>query len=175
MKKKLYIPIAIIAGLLVIAGVIIALIATQPGESVTVVTEDESGDFILTVSVENTRVRRGEPFIVNVELKNNSGEDYEITYFFLFWPHIEGWHIADDWGFMRAAPPGEPQTRLFEADSIIRNTEFRDWESYAGEIGTTLERGTHELRFGAYFHLNWRHENEREISFLSNPITLRVR
>jgi len=53
--------------------------------------------------VEETTVVHGEDFIVEVTLKNNSGEDTAMAYWWLnpIAPHIDGWHF----GFF---PPKDP-------------------------------------------------------------------
>jgi len=124
--------------------------------------------FVLTISVEETSLPQGEPFIVNVELWNNSGEDHEIYSGSLFWPHILDWDLFDE---IERPPSGHGPT-FFEADSIIRNRGF--WGGEAWRIGSALEPGTHELRFNARFILNWGPENPQFIEVWSSTITLMV-
>ena len=128
-----------------------------------------SAPFVLTISVEETSLPQGESFRAHVELQNNSGEDVEITYGFLFQPLIPNWHLFDE---IDRPPSGQPRSRFFEANSIIKNIGF--WGDEVWRIGTTLEVGTHELRFNATFYLNWEQENQQEISIWSNPIVLTV-
>ena len=115
-------------------------------------------DFELTISIEETSLPQGEPFMVNVELRNNSGEDHEIVHVLLFLPHLPGWHIG-----MPVDPP-EPQSRFFEAGSAIRDT----WH-----IGSPLEPGIHELRFTATFLLILQ-DSHQPIQVWSNTIMLTV-
>jgi len=129
------------------------------------------GDFVLTISIEETTVRQGENFRVNVELKNNSGDDLEITHHFLFWPIIHDWHLFDDWGVEIAS---EYQSKLFEAGSVLKNIGVWGNEEEAWIFGQTLEPGTHELRFRAEFYLNWEQANQQRIEVWSNLITLTV-
>ena len=48
--------------------------------------------FLLTVSVDETTLPQGEHFRVNIELKNNSGKNHEITTWSLFDLRIPGYH-----------------------------------------------------------------------------------
>jgi hypothetical protein len=135
-------------------------------------------DFILTISVEETTLNQGENFRVNVELKNNSGEDREITHSFLFMPYIPNWNLlADDMGGIAIDPP-EPQTRLLEADGILKNIGLMGDDAVEPWlIGTALEPGTHELTFRARFHVFFGSEAPRpyqEFEVWSNAIMLTV-
>jgi len=130
-------------------------------------------DFVLTISVEETTLPQGENFIVNVELKNNSGEDKEIVHVFLFWPHIPNWHLLEEWGGIAIDPP-YPKTRLIEAGGVIRNITFDGREGGGWLIGNTLEPGTHELRFVATFSLNCGQDDQQPIEVSSNTIVLTV-
>jgi len=134
----------------------------------------DAARFVLTISVEETTLPQGEAFTVNVELKNSSGEDYEITHDFLFLPHISGRCMVSSWDGTLPPPP-EYQSRFFETDSVIRNIRFwGDREVEAWRIGANLELDTHELRFNATFYLNWGQENQRRVEVWSNPIMLTV-
>ena len=125
-------------------------------------------DFILTISVEETTLPQGENFRVTIELKNNSGKNLEIVYQFLFRPSIPGWNPYRGTAGPHLPPP---QTRFFEANSMIRSTtRLRTRDS----LGDYLERGTHELSVGAGFYLNWGEENQQRISILSAPIIVTV-
>lgn len=124
-------------------------------------------DFVLTIAVEETTLPQGENFTVNVELKNNSKQDHEISYSILFDPRIPGWMwhpFGNDSDFCPMDPPF--YQRIFEAGSVIQNTSF--------QFGNDLEPGTYELRFRAEFYLNWYQDNQQEIRILSNPITITV-
>jgi len=129
--------------------------------------------FVLTILVEETTLPQGENFTVHVELENNSGEDHEITYIFLFGAHIPNWNpfgcgyegCPGDCGCPVLTELPAPQSRLFEADSVIIENR---------SIGSTLAPGTHELRFSANFHLNVGQDNHQRIEVWSNPITLTV-
>ena len=117
-------------------------------------------DFILTISVAEITLPQGENFRVDVELRNNSGKDHEITYFHLFQSQI----LSCD-SIRVAKYPPLPQIVFFEADSIIRAGWY---------VGTALEPGTHELRFRAAFWLNWGQDNQQWIEVWSNTIMLTV-
>ncbi|MCL2577574.1 MAG: InlB B-repeat-containing protein [Defluviitaleaceae bacterium] len=113
-----------------------------------VVTPD---DFVLTISVEETTLRQGENFTVNVELKNISDEDIEIYHGpWLFIPSIPNWNASAE----LLTPRSSSHTRLMEPGSILKNMNyFQGDESAPWLIGHTLEPGTHELRFRAEFGL----------------------
>jgi len=130
-------------------------------------------DFVLTISVEETSVSQGENFRVTVELRNDSEEDHEITYNFLFWPTIPDWNLLDDLGGIDIDPP-EPQSRLFEANSVIRNIGIWGSDVEAWFIGNTLDPGTHVLRFRAMFYLDGVYFEQQPIEIWSNTIVLTV-
>ena len=123
--------------------------------------------FMLTISVAETTLPRGENFRVNVELKNNSGECLEITYSILFWPSIPEWA---PFGGIAIDPP-EPQTRIFEANSTIQNIGIWGDEGEEWLIGDDLPPGKHELQFRATF---WLQDNKEPIVIWSNVILLTV-
>ena len=159
MKKRLCKIMSIIMGLM-----LLLLLGACSAE-----TEVSMDGFILTVSVERTILWRGRDFIVTAELKNNSGENHEIVYQFLFRSSIPGWN-PDGGTAGPMIPP--PQTRILEADSVIRNTVRLATRDF---LGRRLERGTYELSVNAAFYLNWGEENQQRISILSDPIIVTVR
>jgi len=128
-------------------------------------------DFELIISVEEATLPQGENFAVNVELKNNSYENLEITHGFLFWPNIPNWHIFSDMGVEIDIIE---QQRLFESGSILQNVGMWGEIGDAWRFGSTLEVGTHELRFRALFYLNWGNDNQQQIEILSNVIIITV-
>ena len=144
-------------------------------------------DFELTISVEETSLPQGENFRVHVELKNNSGQDLEIVYIFLFGVDIPGWNPCDcgcddcpDDGECECPVSGElpePLSRFFPANGVIRNI-WREHELETWPIASnTLEPGTHELRFSARFHVNYGQNDlphDRQIEFWSNTVVLTV-
>jgi len=134
--------------------------------------EEVVGDFVLTISVENATVKQGENFTVNVELKNNSGEDKEIFFDYLFSPTIQGWDLFAEWGIYYDI--FGKSIALFEAGSVLC-VKGSPMQNNVWEIGSTLEPGTHELRFLADFYLNWGREDLQQIEVWSNTITLIVR
>jgi len=113
-----------------------------------------TSDFALTVSAEKTTISQGENFKVHVALKSTSGKDQQIAYDFLFWPSIPNWNVFDDWGEVIEWPMIEP--KIFKANSTIKE----EWL-----LGSTLEPGTHELKFSATFYLNWGKENQQKVVF----------
>ena len=149
------------------------------------------GDFILTISVEEPAVPQGEPWWVDVELKNQSGRDIEIIVDMLFWPHIPNWLPS-------ARDMPMPQTIFFQKNSVIRrepgqhSPPFDEPVRFAvgGDIGygeygnRPLPVGRHNLRYRARFWLRdeiphnelplctppW----DEAIEVWSNTVTLRV-
>jgi len=105
-------------------------------------------DFELVISVEEDTVQQGENFKVNVELKNNTGQDVEIAYDFLLHSSIPNWNM---WvcccgkKTYHNTPPF-PKISLLEANSIKRSINFS---------GNTLESGTYKLKFIARFWLQF--------------------
>ena len=103
------------------------------------------GDFILTISVENTTVQQGEDIRVNVELRNNSGEDHEIAYMFLFVPYIPG-----VLRFPAPSPRPWPGIMLLENNGVFsRYSHPRAW------FGWPLPQGVHQLTVSSFFYLGW--------------------
>jgi hypothetical protein len=150
------------------------------------------GPFGLIISAGETAVSQGENVIVDVELRNNSEEDYEIEYSLLFWPLIRYWNYIP---WRVGGPDGllnHSSERIFMAGSTIRNItliyepdefgvrrdlEFCEDETVPWVIDTSrLEPGIHELQFSAGFSY-WDIESGewQRIVVLSNPITLTVR
>ena len=140
-----------------------------------------AGDFVLTISVEETTLPQGENFRVNIELKNNSGEDHEFalfgvehegTIYFLFSPHIPG----EYWIFERFPPPW-PIFVFFENGSTISQIMHLNWYY-------ELPQGVYQLTVHASFFLGWEHNhkllpweipcNVQHVSVLSNTIVLTV-
>ena len=138
-----------------------------PAEDASPDQETYGEDFVLTISVEQTSLPQGEDFRVDVELKNNSGEDREIVYSILFWPSIPDWH---PFGGIAIDPP-EPQSRLFEANGTMRNIGIWGSEDEPWLVGFDLEPGTHELRFRATF---WLANDEQQVEVWSNAVLLTV-
>ena len=135
------------------------------------------GDFILTISVEETTLPRGEHYWVTAEFKNQSGKDMEIVVDMLFWPYIPNWYTDP------IDMPG-PQKILFPNNGVIRCEPGWDSPPYdettrfavgGGGYGQYSERhlpvGKHELRFYARFCISG--ENQ-PIEIISNTIELTV-
>ena len=109
----------------------------------------EGRDFKLTISVEETTIMHGEDFVVDIRLKNQSGEDVVLYYTWSpFIAHIEGWL---DISF----PIGGSLNRV-----ILKNGEFfhetRRLHSrgYGEQLDDgwprLLPKGNHELRVYAF-------------------------
>jgi hypothetical protein len=136
--------------------------------------------FELIISVEETTVAYGEDFVVNVELKNNSGKDCEIFFDYLFWPSILNWDIFTEQNIVGPPWLQYSSSMSFEAGSVLRNIETWGFESGPRFLGASLTPGTHELKFEALFalksrHVDTCHESLQEITVFSNTIELEVR
>ncbi|MCL2676098.1 MAG: hypothetical protein FWE84_05940 [Firmicutes bacterium] len=133
----------------------------------TVQQTDEMTGFELTISVQKTTLPQGENFVVNAELKNQSGVDMRISYgSAILYPSIMGWNFPYHWYF----PPYEGLEFL-----TIKNDEyFRDvWHLGGNYVGNWvpegaaswfLPKGTHELRFFASFV--WHFGDESQCFFV---------
>ncbi|MCL2061634.1 MAG: hypothetical protein FWH03_03310 [Firmicutes bacterium] len=130
----------------------------------------EGRDFLLTISVENTTIKKGEDFKVDVELKNQSGSDLEIFATWFFLPNIPNWSLFKS--DVEYDPP--LFTSLFENDSIISNIGFWGNEVDYWEFGNDLKKGTHELRFVAKFGFTSTQGNWQSVEVFSNAIILTV-
>ena len=130
----------------------------------------EGRDFVHTITVEETTLPRGENFRVNVELKNNSGEDVEIFYDTLFFPDKPDHNILN---LVFPPPPSVKNSfsSVIEAGGILRN--IRDWGFDYGPrfLGDSLTLGTHKLRFYAFFVPG---RGAKSMHILSNTIILTV-
>jgi len=141
----------------------------------------EGRDFVLSISVEETRVKYGEDFVADIRLINKSGEDVEIAFgytnephfsgaIWLFWPHIEGY------GFFSIPYDAEPGKANF---LTIINNGYDSTEFVIGRLGmpmisNPLAKGNHKLKFRAIFSLNWGAENRQEIKIWSNTVMITV-
>jgi hypothetical protein len=113
-------------------------------------------DFVLSISVEETTLRQGEEFRVNVALLNNTSQAVEINYFVLFdysIPNYNKWCCgygcigSECESGLLVAPFDlpEPTAMLIESGDVILSTQ---------SVGRRLPIGTHELRFSAMFWLD---------------------
>jgi hypothetical protein len=135
--------------------------------------------FELTISVAETTLPQGENFRVTVELTNNSGEDHEIAYSFLFIPRVSGGNRPP---FTPPWPPPRPNVYSFENGSTISGTISLDWDY-------DLLPGVYQLNVSSGFYIGWEQpdasENERltwddiegmqRISVWSNTIVITVK
>ena len=123
------------------------------------------GDFVLTISVKETTITRGEDFVVEVQLENLSGKDVKIRYLgFPVSPRIEDW--------IYPLLTDTPSANL----TIKKNESFHDvWYLGGGEIEEMIEQdwilksGVHELKFRTTFSIN-----KQSIEVWSNAVELTV-
>ena len=134
----------------------------------------EGRDFVLTIEVEETILPRGENFKVNIELKNNSGEDQNIRFDSLFGPNIRNWSIRNEKNLLMRHELHTAYKLLFEKNSVLRNIETCGFPEGPRSLGKTLTPGTHELRFGASFTLTSSLEDQQMIWVRSNIVVLTV-
>ena len=132
--------------------------------------------FEVVISVEETTLRQGENFKVDVELKNKTDKSYEITYDILFWPVIPGW-LPFHGGEIDLP---YPVSRTIEPNGVIQNIGPWQDENYQWLIGDDLEPGTHELTFYANFKVfligdsGEQMTQTQRIRIYSNPVMLTV-
>ncbi|MCL2846496.1 MAG: hypothetical protein FWE38_02275 [Firmicutes bacterium] len=121
------------------------------------------GDFLLTIFAEQTTVRRGENFRINVSLKNQSDGDIEIVYF-VEWvrAHIPNWNdTVQSFDF-----PEYPQRLVVNSGDSINTTWL---------IGYNLPRGRHNLIAETRFQIFQDGVYSERMEIWSNTISLRVR
>jgi len=130
-----------------------------------------SADFVLNISMENTTVRQGEDFRVNVEFINQSGEGRTIGFAFGFMARIPGHIDFFDPNGPRIADLPEPSSVFLENNGVLRNICFWGEEEPNGIFITNrLPRGIHEMSFHFEFG-----SNGRRARIQSNTILLTVR
>jgi hypothetical protein len=151
---------------------------TENGEEGNNGGEENVDGFSLTISVAETALPQGENFGANVELKNQSGKDLEISVSLLFYPMIPNWYPDP-------IDMPLPETILFPKDSVIicepngRLPPYDDFPTMFGVGGSgwgdhneiPLPVGKHKLRFKAVFCLG---SEQKRIEVLSNTIELTV-
>jgi len=126
-------------------------------------------DFVLTISIEETTVRRGEDFKAHVELKNQSGEDREIGFSLGFIAHIPGYIDFFDPNNPDIEMP-EPQSIILKNNGILRNIRFWGNEAQDGILITGLSSGTYKLSFHFLFGFSG-----QSMRIWSNTIVLNVK
>ena len=131
-------------------------------------------DFELKITAVESTVPQGEGVRVNVELKNNSGQDLEIVYEgSLYWPVIPGWDPFGCNCIGNCRCPSRydsplPQSIFIPINNVIQLGEFNIDSS-------TLLLGTHELRFTARFWIQGQgHLWDDQIDVWSNTVILTV-
>jgi len=129
----------------------------------------EESDFLLVISVEERERMKGESFLVNVELRNISGENLYITWQYGFMRVLYSWTYFPHG--VEYDPPSF-QTEFLEDGSSLKNVGFRGGRGslMPFHIGNHLPRGIHELYFTFRFYSNIQQEN----LINSNIVRLRV-
>ena len=161
----------------------------------------DCGRFALSIAATQNTLPYGQNFVVNVMLKNNTDQDFIISYYpfysqshrGLFYPLIENWCF---FGVPMPLPPTNllpPRQAPFAAgsifcsdiDPILGFSPFGDnnyWTigDFLHGIGMDerpfnfLDKGTHELTFSAEFFIGEVGTLQNSVSFFSNPIVLTV-
>lgn len=128
----------------------------------------------LCISVQKTTVRKGEDFVVDVYLKDQSGEDVSISYHFSpVFPKIDGWQY---YGFPLLDKPPTPDILVIENNEHFHETWYlggnnnNKMDESAEDKWWQLPRGTHDLRF-----VSWVTINEQTLEIWSNIVKLTVR
>ena len=143
------------------------------GQGDNMTTEEES-DFVLTIWAEEPALTVDElynnwGFVINTELKNQSGQDVEIIVHILFWPYIQNWQrsgslshhhapfvlLVPNNGAIRREPAWTrpPFDEPHEFIRLIVGVEG-SWGDGTNNVNMmTLPVGTHEVRVAARFGL----------------------
>ena len=132
---------------------------------------EDNNVFILTIFANETSLRQGSDFAINVKLTNTGAESHEIYYSILFWPFIPGWDAMQG----VAIDPPEYQPRQIQAGGVISNVGIWGEEGEPWLLGRDLEPGEHELQFRAAFVLDFGQDTSRRVEVWSNTIVLVVR
>ncbi len=132
--------------------------------------EREMADFVLTISVDNNTKNRGEDFVVEVSLKNQSGADISISYYHSpFLANIENWQYPHPpFGL-----PPEPNVLVLEDGGTFTETWSLGAIGYLNPVtyeSSSLPTGTHDLYFSIQIEIN-----QSEIVVKSNTIKLIVK
>jgi len=141
---------------------------TISAETITLTITENDLPFTLTISAEEMTLPLDDFFTINVDLKNNSNDDYEIVFGILFQRRING-IVYRDFGERRSSS-------AFKANSTFRNMGYIPFDERGILItpSRNLGTGTHEYQLVAEFFLNVGQETIRAIQVWSNPITLIV-
>lgn len=118
-------------------------------------------NFSLVIDTEKTLYRKNDDIKFNIELKNQSGEDLEIAYYFLFAPVVP---TASNEPVPTEMPP-EPFRKEFKNGDIISSTY---------NLGGYFEDGRHEIKFKASFYLGYGQENKTLHEIISNTVMITV-
>ena len=122
-------------------------------------------DFILTISVVNATLPQGQDFVVDVEFKNNSGQDVIFGFFISdFIPRIAGWDFWCEIGVVAYEMPQFPTLIDFEKDSTI---------FIERQFGRSLDAGSHKLRFQTMGFVRVKGQG-RLLNVWSNTVVLTV-
>lgn len=118
-------------------------------------------DYEFSISTEMVVKKSGEDFSVEVKLKNNSGADIEMSYFWSpFWPFAPRW-----------------QYPLFiELSEFPETVTFLNNETYTETwtLGANFEVGKHDLRFKALFYPNYYEDDTNCVVIWSPHIEIAV-
>jgi len=118
-----------------------------------------SEDFLLTISVSETEVRKGENFDVTVFFENNTGKNLDIAVFVFLTPDMEGYG-----GPLHAEVPEHPEILSIRAYGNLEIVK----------IASNNLVGTHDLRYRAIFHLRWGRSGQQRIELWSNTLSINV-
>lgn len=123
-------------------------VITAKNEINTILTkEQEMGDFLFTISVDKTILKKNENFYVNVTLKNQSGERQEIGFNLGFIEHIPGYSDFFDPNNPVVDLP-EPSTVYLDNNEVLSNLDFWGVVQPDGiRITNRMKSGTHEMQF----------------------------
>ncbi len=126
------------------------------------IVKDEVGqNFSLIIETESILYRKNDDINFDIKLKNQSGKDLEISYYFLFTPIIPTASNEP----VPTEMPSEPYRREFKKGEVI---------SSRYNLGGYFDFGQHEIKFKASFYLGDGQGNEPIYEMVSNVIAIIV-
>ena len=122
---------------------------------------DTTKDLLFTIATEKNIYQADEDIYFSISLKNQSGNDLKIAYFFLFTPIVP---TATNEPVVTEMP-AEPYLKLFKNDDTVSATY---------NLGGYFEEGKHEIKFSAKFYLNYGQKGQNLYEIISNAVLIEV-
>lgn len=122
---------------------------------------DTTKDLLFSIVTEKNVYQLDEDIHCYISLKNQSGNDLKIAYFFLFTPIVPTATNEPSVTEM----PAEPYLKLFKNDDTISATY---------NLGGYFEAGEHEIKFSVKFYLNYGQKGQTLYEIKSNTVLIEV-